>query len=160
MTRPVTPPRLSVLFPRETYVFFVTMITAGRRPILANPEPYAIFLDYARNAHLAGGVVTHYVLMPDHLHFFIGFGRNGPQLERFVNGLKRTMGRVLSWQGHAVPHWQPGFFDHLLRHDDSYAQKVEYIWENPVRKKLVACATDWPFLGIVNDIPVHHMMTK
>ena len=156
---PRRPPRLTMLFPRETFVFFVTIVTWNRHSFLASPDMHTAFLAYARNAHLAGGTVTHYVLMPDHLHFFIGFGRNGSQLVRFANGLKRAMGKTLTQRGHALPHWQPGFFDHLLRHDENYAQKAEYIWNNPVRKNLVTCAVDWPFLGVVNDIPAHYMMT-
>jgi REP-associated tyrosine transposase len=27
------------------------------------------------------------------------------------------------------PLWQPGFFDHLLRNDESYSQKWEYVRE-------------------------------
>ena len=149
-----------MLVSRETYVFFVTIVTWNRQPVLATQDMRTAFLAYAHNAHLAGGTVTHYVIMPDHLHFFIGFGRNGAPLERFVNGLKRVMGKVLSRHGHAAPNWQPSFFDHLLRHDESYAQKAEYIWNNPVRKGLVSRSADWPFLGIVNDIPVHYMMTR
>jgi len=39
------------------------------------------------------------------------------------------------------------FFDHLLRNDESYAQKWEYVRENPVRAGLVHCSEDWPYQG-------------
>ena len=45
------------------------------------------------------------------------------------------------------PLWQPGFFDHLLRNDDSYTQKWDYVRENPVRAGLVSLADDWPYQG-------------
>jgi REP element-mobilizing transposase RayT len=48
--------------------------------------------------------------------------------------------------------WQPGFFDHLLRRDESYAQKWDYVWRNPVRAKLVAQPEDWPYQGEVHLI--------
>ncbi len=48
--------------------------------------------------------------------------------------------------------WQPGFFDHLLRRDESYAQKWDYVWRNPVRAKLVAKPKDWPYQGEVHLI--------
>jgi hypothetical protein len=41
--------------------------------------------------------------------------------------------------------WQPGFFDHLLRNDESYNRKWEYVRENPVRAGLVSGADDWPY---------------
>ena len=43
--------------------------------------------------------------------------------------------------------WQPGFFDHLLRHDESYAEKWLYVRDNPVRKRLVATWDAWPYRG-------------
>ncbi len=45
------------------------------------------------------------------------------------------------------PVWQRGFFDHLLRSDESYAQKWQYVWDNPVRAGLVAKAEDWAYAG-------------
>jgi len=30
----------------------------------------------------------------------------------------------------AAPHWQKGFFDHVLRSGDSYSQKWDYVREN------------------------------
>ena len=93
---PRRPPRLTMLVNREAYVFFVTIVTWNRQRVLASPDLHAAFRAYAGDALVVGGTVTHYVLMPDHLHFFIGFGRHGIQLVRFINGLKRTMGKVLS----------------------------------------------------------------
>ena len=48
----------------------------------------------------------------------------------------------LDWQ------WQTGFFDRLLRRDESVQAKWKYIRANPVRKRLV---TDWPYsIGFLN----------
>jgi len=33
--------------------------------------------------------------------------------------------------------WQPEFFDHLLRNEESYEQKWNFILNNPVRTSLV-----------------------
>ena len=40
-----------------------------------------------------------------------------------------------------------GFFDHLLRSEESYAQKWDYVRENPVRAQLVERVEDWPYAG-------------
>jgi len=40
------------------------------------------------------------------------------------------------------PVWQRGFFDHLLRSDESYAEKWNYVRENPVRAGLAQSAED------------------
>jgi hypothetical protein len=43
--------------------------------------------------------------------------------------------------------WQTGFFDHVLRHNESYSQKWEYVRQNPVRKGFVSRPEDWPYRG-------------
>ena len=40
-----------------------------------------------------------------------------------------------------------GFFDHVMRSEESYSQKWLYVAENPVRKKLAARPGDWPYQG-------------
>ncbi len=45
------------------------------------------------------------------------------------------------------PLWQPGFFDHVLRNDECYSQKWDYVRENPVRAELVVRADEWPYQG-------------
>jgi putative transposase len=45
------------------------------------------------------------------------------------------------------PLWQPGFFDHLLRNDESYGLKWQYVSENSVRHGLVGRAGEWPYQG-------------
>jgi hypothetical protein len=38
-------------------------------------------------------------------------------------------------------------FDHVLRNDESYSQKWEYVRKNPVRAGLVQRTDDWPYQG-------------
>lgn len=85
-----------------------------------------------------------YVIMPDHLHFFVR-GDQTFRLGIWVKGLKRAIWEV-SPKEHARL-WQPGFFDHLLRNDESYAQKWEYVRQNPVRAGLVESPEVWPYQG-------------
>ena len=47
---------------------------------------------------------------------------------------------------------QAGGFHHRLRDGESYAQKWQYVRENPVRAKLVARSEDWPYFGRVHKI--------
>jgi hypothetical protein len=77
-------------------------------------------------------------------------------LGAWVKGSKRELDRVLVSTGYQplqLPgqkfssFWQPGFNDHLLRNDESYTQKWEYVFQNPVRAGLVARAEDWPYAG-------------
>ena len=48
--------------------------------------------------------------------------------------------------------WQAGFFDHVLRSDESRSEKWEYIRMNPVRAGLVEEADDWPYAQQFNPL--------
>ena len=48
------------------------------------------------------------------------------------------------------PLWQRDCWDRQLRTGESYAQKWEYVRNNPVRKGLVANADDWLYQGELN----------
>ena len=91
-----------------------------------------------------------YVIMPDHLHFFIRGDQNFV-LGDWVKGLKRAMSEAFPKE-QPRSLWQPGFFDHLMRNDESYAQKWEYVRENPVRAGLVKVTEDWPYQGEIVSI--------
>jgi REP-associated tyrosine transposase len=83
-----------------------------------------------------------YVIMPDHVHLFVR-GDGSFSLSPWIGGLKRAMSVALKSQR----LWQPGFFDHILRSDESYAEKWNYVRDNPVRAGLVKGADDWPYQG-------------
>ena len=102
------------------------------------------FKRYARRGYDEFAIaVGRYVIMPDHIHLFVG---GGPDfiLERWVAGLKRAISMKL---GCRHQFWQPGFFDHVLRSNESYGEKWQYVRDNPVRAGLVAQAEDWPHQG-------------
>jgi len=100
--------------------------------------------------------------MPDHIHLFIGIGsRSKVTLGRWVGGLKHHLHSSLLELGHQPPahagqklssFWQPGFHDHLLRNEDSYALKWDYVRENPVRAGLALRSEDWPHQGEISII--------
>ena len=55
------------------------------------------------------------------------------------------LGKRLQAMGHAKPHWQRGFFDHLMRSAESYSEKWEYVRMNPVRAGFCSRPEEWPF---------------
>jgi hypothetical protein len=79
------------------------------------------------------------------MHFFVR-GGDDFELRQWLNGLKRVISVALG-ATKKNPLWQPGSFDHVLRNDESYSQKWEYVRENPVRAGLVRKADEWPFEG-------------
>jgi hypothetical protein len=47
--------------------------------------------------------------------------------------------------------WQREYFDHVLRSGESYAQKWDYVRENPVRAGLVTSWDHWRYVGRVES---------
>ena len=43
--------------------------------------------------------------------------------------------------------WQAGFFDHVLRSDESTERHVDYVLGNPVRAGLARTVGEYPFAG-------------
>ena len=48
--------------------------------------------------------------------------------------------------------WQEEFFDHVLRSDESYSQKWDYVKENTVRADLVKKSDEWQWQGEVESL--------
>ena len=162
-TRKRKPPRLELILQfYDAPVFFVTFNTHGRRSLLACAEVHEAFVDYCTKASDYRVGVGRYVMMPDHVHLFVSFGDGATTtLGTWIKGLKRQLDRSLlslGAQPFAVPgqklrsFWQPGFHDHLLRSDESYAQKWDYVRENPVRAGFGTDAEAWEFAGEIMRI--------
>ena len=140
------PPRLGRLFDTSP-LYFVTFCTHLRKPYLARDEVHAVFFAYTKRAHRDFDIaVGRYVIMPDHVHLFV----RGSQIFRlgpWVGHLKQTLAKAAGLSRTKRRLWEEGFFDHVLRSDESYAQKWNYVLENPVRAGLVNSVEDWPYQG-------------
>ena len=131
-------------------IYFITACTLDRRPILDCEPMHDAFRSFCVNSPQHGAWVGRYVLMPDHLHLFVSVVEIS--LSNWIKSLKNTLSKTLRSLGCDAPHWQKGFFDHLLRSGESYSQKWDYVRENPVRAGLVESAEDWPFAGEIQDL--------
>ena len=146
---PDTPPRLDIIFQKyDPPLFFVTFNTHHRRRLLANAQVNNELVAFAKSGEQRAIAVGRYVIMPDHIHIFVS-GHQDFLLTQWVRLLKRALSKVIS-QSH--PHWQKGFFDHLIRHGESYSEKWEYVRQNPVRAGLVGTPEDWPWQGEIVPI--------
>jgi REP element-mobilizing transposase RayT len=78
-------------------------------------------------------VIHAVVVMPDHVHLLLtplrDLDRNLCSLIEILQGIKgasaHSLNRVLRRSG---PVWEEESFDHVLRSDESFEQKVEYIY--------------------------------
>lgn len=68
-------------------------------------------------------------------------------LSDWMKSLKNSFSKTLREMNVPAPHWQKGFFDHVMRSEESYSENWLYVAENPVRKHLAARLEDWPYQG-------------
>lgn len=84
--------------------------------------------------------------MPDHVHLFVR-GDYNFRLGLWIGALKQALAKAAALSCTKGQIWEEGFFDHVLRNDESYSQKRNYVRDNPVRAGLVRSAEDWPYQG-------------
>jgi putative transposase len=142
--------RLESVFP-DVPIYFVTLCVQARRRVIDNPRVHDAFVRFGQQGVAHGCHLGRYVLMPDHVHAFVSFaGTSAPQttmLSGWAKALKGCVSRAWREAGFDGVRWQKGFFDHVLRTSESYAEKWRYVLLNPVRAGLVATPDDWPFQG-------------
>lgn len=131
--------RLGRIFDQSP-AYFLTICTAKRVRVLANDAVFGRAQSFCEDSMERYGVfVDCLVLMPDHVHLIITLSQNTAiTLGIWVKAFKS----VVASRGFK---WQPGFFDHVLRSDESRAEKWDYIRMNPVRAGLVKQPDNWPY---------------
>jgi len=91
-------------------------------------------------------MVTRYVIMPYHLHFFAEPGERPLPFDNWITVWKSGVTRILKrpeWR------WQAGSLHHRIRSYEDYNEKRIYMDENPVAAGLVERIEDWPYRGEV-----------
>jgi len=94
-----------------------------------------------------------YCLMPDHLHILLSPKELGRSIPDFIGAFKSKTTRTAWQRGIRGSLWQSSFYDHILRKDENVKQAAEYIFNNPVRKGMVSQWQEYPYLGMLDEIP-------
>ena len=90
------------------------------------------------------------VVMPDHVHLIclpLSDSRGPFSIPEITQAIKsESAHRINRALGRTGRVWQDESFDHVLRHAESLAEKIDYILKNPARAGLVANVTDYRWL--------------
>ena len=84
------------------------------------------------------------LLMPDHMHLLISFPQSEKRIQTIVSKCKEWTAKSLKID------WQRDFFEHRLRKEESFREKADYIFLNPVRAGLVKEKEDWSYVFIAD----------
>ena len=131
-------------------IIYLTVCADKRKKILAEPDVHNILVSAWKEADV--WLVGKYMIMPDHVHLFCSpVGVDYPALKTWVNYWKSNAAR--HWPDPDVGKvWQRDFWDTQLRRGDNYAEKWNYVLNNPVRAGFVAAPEDWPYQGELSEL--------
>jgi putative transposase len=129
------------------YRYFLTFCTFQRTQLFVHSNIVdECVQEFLRASASHDFELTAYCLMPDHVHMLVEGTAEDSHLPTFASLAKQFSGYRCR---HRVEKrlWQDGYYDHVLRDDESTAKVARYLLENPVRAKLAASVYDYPFIG-------------
>ena len=131
-------------------VYFITIVTADRRKVFLNVQLAEATVQCLRQLRERMNFLVYaYCLMPDHLHALVGLGTSGRTLGEICGAFKSLSTRAY-WSWYEGKLWQRQFYDHIIRNEEDFFETVEYIKQNPVRRRLVESWEQWPYTGRVD----------
>ena len=129
------------------YTYFVTMDTRKRNPYFIKTSTAKMvfenikYYSYASKYDLIAACV-----MPDHIHFLIQARENAKDLRNLVRDFKKYTTKK-SWElGIKGKLWQRGYYEHIVRKNESIFVISEYILNNPTKAGLIENRGNYPFL--------------
>ena len=130
------------LAPQEIRTFFITAVTANRRPLFKVDSSAQLITTILEENILKGRLQLHaWIIMPDHIHLLLTPAPD-ISLEKTMQLIKGTFSFRLKSK---FPIWQPGFTRHRIEDARDFKFHREYIHQNPVRAHLCSKAEDYSY---------------
>lgn len=125
--------------------YFITICCLDKRPLLGtlHQGEIQVSLDgqhlleemFSLERTLRGISVYDYVIMPNHFHLVVEIQRKEGETGMGVSGFVRLLkGNVTKRSGKSL--WQRGYYEHVIRQDESLQEIVQYMKNNPRRWEL------------------------
>ncbi len=143
----------------EGGVYFFTIVTYNRLPILTSPEARGLLRSAWKDVQSRFPFTTDALcLLPEHLHciWFLpegdaNYSVRWKEIKRLFTkgylsqvgpGELRNLSRIKRGEG-AI--WQRRFWEHTIRDEVDLNRHRDYIHYNPVKHGLVRSVSDWPW---------------
>lgn len=122
---------------------FITFSCHRRRPYLGSAaarDTFVRILNDLRDAYRFA--LVGYVVMPEHVHLLISEPERGtPSI--VIQVLKQKVSCALRGEREKKTLWQRRFYDFNVWSSKKVPEKLRYMHENPVKRKLVSDPGDW-----------------
>ena len=141
------PPRLASFDYRGVRRYFLTFCTHERRQVFRDSSVIELVLEQIQFTAIEQSVENSaYCFMWDDLHMLATGTADSTDLIKFATLMKqRSAWRFGRRRDGRL--WQSGYYDRVLREDESMQGVVRYIVENPVRGGIVSSPGDYPHWG-------------
>jgi REP element-mobilizing transposase RayT len=127
--------------------YFLTFCTNDRHHAFTNRERARSAVSQILHASDERSMaVIAYVVMPDHVHLLVEGLDAASDMCSFAHLTKQRTGHDYS-KAMDRRLWQPSYWDHVLRDEESTWDVARYICDNPVRRGLVERWEDYEFTG-------------
>jgi REP element-mobilizing transposase RayT len=138
-------------YQKDDRPLFVTFRT--KAGFTLSPEARTITLEHCLHDNGKTIQIHAAVVMPDHVHLLFTVLRDANgwtfALPEILRAMKGTSARNINkLSGTTGPVWQDESFDHVLRGNESLRETLDYIRQNPVRKRLAEKPEDYLWLWV------------
>ena len=128
------------------YAYFITICSFDKQHHFKDKETIKNTLFHLKQeANRFNYSIYAYCFMKNHLHLLL-IGNKESNLLKFIKIFKQKTGYYFKQQTSKLL-WQRSFFEHVIRKPKTINDIAGYIFNNPVRKKLVADFRKYPYLG-------------
>jgi putative transposase len=147
---------------QDGYSYYITIVTQRREPILIdNIEQlrYSFKLSKRKYAYKIDAII----ILPDHIHMIIT-PKNSNDYPRIISHIKRSFVYGLdknykseakmmlsssSYHRKLSGIWQKRFYEHTIRNEKDWLEKMNYIQYNAVKHGLVDDWNQWEYSSFV-----------
>jgi len=137
-------------------IFFVTFTVHRWYYLFDRHDRWDILADSLKYCQANKGLkIYHFVFMLNHLHLIVKSGDMGGFIRDFKTftskQIKKNIAETephilkLFMEGEAYHFWQKTSMPEVIRSEDFYLEKAQYVEQNPVRKRYVNRAEDWVY---------------
>ena len=142
---------------QDVRTFFVTSVAASRRRLFQVESTALLFMEVLSHNRARGRFQLHaFVLMPDHIHLILTPAQD-ISLEKAMQFIKGGFSFRLESK---MDVWEKSFKEHRITDREDYRNHLVYVEQNPVRKRIVFEADEFPYSSLarpelVDPAPAH-----
>jgi len=140
----------------EGYSYYLTVVTHERNPILIeNIELLRKSFRHSKTKY--DYTIEAIVIMPDHFHVILT-PKNVSDYPHIIRTIKQYFSKHCERKYYAhieqsksrekegyKPIWQKKYYEHTIRDEKDFDEKLNYIYNNPIKHRYVDKIEDWEY---------------